>query len=50
MIVFTGGEPLLRPDIENTGMQLYQRGFPWGIVSNGMTLTEKRLNSLLTQG
>lgn len=50
MIVFTGGEPLLRNDIEDIGMKLYHKGFPWGIVSNGMALTEKRLTSLLNSG
>ena len=50
MIVFTGGEALLRNDIEKAGIELYKRGFPWGIVSNGMLLTENRLNSLLSSG
>lgn len=50
MIVFTGGEPLLRNDIEQIGMKLYQKGFPWGMVTNGMALTEKRFGSLLNSG
>jgi len=50
MIVFTGGEPLLRKDLEYCGEQLYQRGFPWGIVSNGLQLTQQRLNSLVHSG
>ena len=50
MIVFTGGEPLLRNDLESVGMKLYHKGFPWGIVSNGMALTEKRLTSLMNTG
>jgi radical SAM enzyme (rSAM/lipoprotein system) len=50
MIVFTGGEALLRKDIETAGVELYKRGFPWGIVTNGMLLTETRLNSLLDSG
>ena len=50
MIVFTGGEPLLRNDLEICGKQLYERGFPWGIVSNGFNFTADRLDSLLQAG
>jgi len=50
MIVFTGGEPLLRKDLEVCGKQLYDRGFPWGMVSNGLHLTPSRINSLLEAG
>ncbi|MFN8258607.1 MAG: TIGR04133 family radical SAM/SPASM protein [Bacteroidales bacterium] len=49
-IVFTGGEPLLRKDLEECGIQLYHRGFPWGIVTNGFLLTQNRLESLLNSG
>ena len=49
-IIFTGGEALLRRDLEACGLELYRRGFPWGIVSNGMALTRKRLDSLLASG
>jgi radical SAM enzyme (rSAM/lipoprotein system) len=49
MIIFTGGEPLLRPDIEQCGRELYRRGYPWGIVSNGL-LFGRRLDSLLAAG
>ncbi len=38
-IVITGGEPLLRKDLEYVGRQLYDRGYPWGFVSNGLALT-----------
>lgn len=50
MIIFTGGEALLRKDIEICGIELYKNGFPWGIVSNGMALTPQRLQSLLKAG
>lgn len=50
MIVFTGGEPLLRKDLEICGRELYKRGFPWGIVSNGLHLSESRLQSLVKTG
>jgi MoaA/NifB/PqqE/SkfB family radical SAM enzyme len=49
-IVITGGEPLLRRDLEQIGNELYQRGFPWGIVTNGLLLTEKRIRSLVDAG
>ena len=49
MVVFTGGEALLRPDIEQCGSELCRRGYPWGIVSNGL-LFSQRLDSLLAAG
>ena len=50
MIVLTGGEPFLRNDLEEVGVNLYRRGFPWGIVTNGMLLNEQKLNLLLDSG
>ncbi|MDR2468912.1 MAG: TIGR04133 family radical SAM/SPASM protein [Tannerella sp.] len=50
MIIFTGGEALVRNDIETCGRELYRRGFPWGIVTNGLSLTRRRLDSLLAAG
>lgn len=50
IIVFTGGEPLLRRDLEHVGLQLYKRRFPWGIVTNGYALTPQRLESLQHAG
>lgn len=50
MIVLTGGEALLRKDLELVGKQLYQRGFPWGIVTNGLQLTPSRIKSLQDAG
>jgi len=46
----TGGEPLMRNDLEACGVELYKRGFPWGFVTNGFLLNEKRLISLLFSG
>jgi len=34
-VVLTGGEPLLRPDIEEIGKAIRKRGISWGMVSNG---------------
>ena len=50
MIVLTGGEPLMRKDLEECGKELYNRGFPWGMVTNGYVLTKDRLISLLKSG
>ncbi|MCL2097868.1 MAG: TIGR04133 family radical SAM/SPASM protein [Bacteroidales bacterium] len=50
MIIFTGGEALLRNDLEACGLELYKRGFPWGVVSNGLLLNRRRLDSLLAAG
>ncbi len=49
LIIFTGGEALVRPDIEACGRELYRREFPWGIVSNGLLFAE-RLPGLLAVG
>ncbi len=50
MVILSGGEVLLRNDLELIGASLYKRGYPWGIVTNGMALTEERFRSLLRVG
>src|SRR5574344_190895 len=50
MVCITGGEPLLRNDLELIGKEITSRGFPWGIVTNGLLLTPERFNSLLHAG
>ena len=50
MIVITGGEPLMRKDLEKCGFELYKREYPWGIVSNGLALTKERLENLIASG
>lgn len=50
MIVITGGEPLMRKDLEKCGEEIYKRGFPWGMVTNGYGLTPNRFKSLLDAG
>ncbi len=50
LIVFSGGEPLVRKDLEVVGQALYERGFPWGLVTNGLLLDENRLRSLMNAG
>lgn len=50
MVIFSGGEALVRSDLEVCGKALYDRGYPWGMVTNGMLLNESRLGSLLDAG
>lgn len=49
-IVITGGEPLMRRDLEEVGLQIYRREMPWGIVTNGLGLTPERFGSLKAAG
>ncbi len=49
-IIISGGEPLLRSDLEECGHELYRRGYSWGIVTNGFSLTRERLDSLMEAG
>lgn len=50
LVIFSGGEALLRRDMEQCGRELYNRGYPWGVVTNGMLLDEKRFASMLDAG
>ena len=50
MVIFSGGEPLARKDIEDIGMELYKREYPWGMVTNGMMFTEERFKRLCASG
>ncbi|MBQ0049876.1 MAG: TIGR04133 family radical SAM/SPASM protein [Bacteroidales bacterium] len=50
MIIISGGEPLVRPDLEEVGRELYKREYPWGIVTNGLLLTRNRLDRLMQAG
>ena len=49
-IAITGGEPLLRKDLEECGRQICLRGFHWGIVTNGYAYTAGRHSSLMDSG
>lgn len=50
MIVVSGGEPLVRKDLEVVGAELKKMGFPWGMVSNGYAMTPERFRSLREAG
>lgn len=50
MVIVTGGEPLMLRDLEECGREMYEKGFPWGMVSNGFALTKTRLDRLMESG
>ena len=50
MVIVTGGEPLMRNDIEQCGRAIYDMEFPWGIVSNGLLMTPRKIDGLLRAG
>ena len=50
LVILSGGEVLVRKDLEEIGLKLYRRGYPWGMVTNGMALTRQRFDSLLRAG
>ena len=49
-VIITGGEPLMRDDLEDICSEIYRRGFPWGLVTNGLALTPERFSSLRKAG
>ena len=49
-VVISGGEPLMRPDLEQCGKAFYDLEFPWGMVTNGYALTPERFRRLLAAG
>lgn len=49
-LIFSGGEPLMRKDLEECGKAVTKKGYQWGMVTNGLALTPERLNSLLHSG
>ena len=38
MVQTVGGEPLVRPDLMDCGRAITERGFMWGLVTNGLIL------------
>lgn len=49
-VMITGGEPMVREDIVTCGEEIWKRGFPWGLVTNGLYLTTERLEQLRKAG
>lgn len=50
LVILSGGEVLVRKDLEEIGINLYRRGYPWGMVTNGLGLSRQRLDSLIRSG
>ena len=50
IVVLTGGEPLLRNDIEQCGREIRKRGMRWSLVSNGYLYDQQKHISLLNAG
>ena len=49
-VIVTGGEPLMREDIAQCGRAIYEKGFPWGMVTNALYLSPRKFDSLLQAG
>ena len=45
-----GGEVLVRGDLEQAGREVMRRGYPWGMVTNGLALTPERFRRLRAAG
>jgi radical SAM enzyme (rSAM/lipoprotein system) len=50
IVVITGGEPLLRNDLEFCGREIRKHGARWSMVSNGYLYDHSRHMSLLNSG
>jgi radical SAM enzyme (rSAM/lipoprotein system) len=50
LLVITGGEPLCRPGLAEILDRIHARGFAWGMVSNGWSLSARTLDALLARG
>ena len=49
-VIVSGGEPLMRKDIVECAAGIHERGFTWGLVTNGLALTKERFDALRGQG
>lgn len=49
-MITTGGEPLVRKDIMEVGAEIKKRGYLWGMVTNGMLLTQDKVRELVETG
>ncbi|MEI6091146.1 MAG: TIGR04133 family radical SAM/SPASM protein [bacterium] len=50
IVVLTGGEPLMRKDIEICGYEIRRRGMRWSMVTNGQLYDKEKHISLLNAG
>lgn len=49
-VIITGGEPLMRGDIVECCREIYSRGFPWGMVTNGLAISPELFSQLVDAG
>jgi radical SAM protein with 4Fe4S-binding SPASM domain len=49
-MTFTGGEPLLRDDLEDIASFLHSNGVTMTVITNGVLMTEERARSLVASG
>lgn len=50
MVNITGGEPLLRRDLFEVMTYVHELGFPWGIVTNGVLITDEIVQNMKASG
>ena len=50
LVIFSGGEPLMRKDLVSCGRRTRELGFPWGLVSNGFLMTSGKVAELISAG
>ena len=50
ILVLTGGEPLLHPELDRITAHISSLGMRWGVVTNGQLLSERRLDRMLDNG
>ena len=50
LVIIGGGEPLVREDIVECAQGISDRGFPWGMVTNGLCLTAELYEKLCKAG
>jgi radical SAM enzyme (rSAM/lipoprotein system) len=50
MVAVTGGEPLIREDLFQVLSKVYDLGFSWGMVTNGMLVNEQVVNNCIDTG
>ena len=50
LVIWSGGEVLRRDDLAEAGREVTRRGYPWGMVTNGLALTAARLDELVAAG
>ena len=50
LVIISGGEPLMRKDLEQCGRAIIKKGFPWGMVTNGYAMTRERFTALRKAG